>query len=101
MMHALHWTAYTGQLRFSALQEVENIINQFGYIVNFKEFSDLAINIEIEIEPSRIEDLHKALSKHFTIDEPVETGNWSTIFLNITFGSGTGDLKIPVPEVPG
>ncbi|HEY1045553.1 MAG TPA: hypothetical protein VGF79_03880 [Bacteroidia bacterium] len=100
-MHALHWTAYTGHLRFSALQEVEKIINQYGFIANFKEFSDLTINIEIEIEPSKIEGLHKALSDYLTIDEPVEIGNLSTIYLNLTFGAGTGDLKIPVPEVPG
>ena len=85
----------------------EVISGSDGYILNFHMFSDLALSLSIEIPGNSIYQLHKALSTILNVSEfdpkdirPASKKEW-LIFVNISFGGGTGDLKKEVPAVPG
>lgn len=70
-------------------------------------FSDLALSLSIEIEEREIEGLHKALSTISNLSEfdvnsiRAESEKDWTIFLNISFSDGTGNLAQEVPDVLG
>ncbi|MDX5584883.1 MAG: hypothetical protein QNK20_08100, partial [Aureibaculum sp.] len=77
-----------------------------GCIMNFNMFSDLALTLSIEIEENKIQTLHKALSlvvniSEFELDDlNLESKKERLIFMNISFGSGKGEPKHEIPEVP-
>jgi hypothetical protein len=104
-MKHLFWKGYTQQERTHFLQTIQPVIAPFGDIVDFKLFSDLAITITIEIRECNINLLYQALEAHLYLD-PVNlflshSSREQTLFLNISFSSGRGDLQVEVPAVPG
>jgi len=104
-MPNLFWTGYTEQERTHFLHTIQPLIAPFGDIVDFKLFSDLAITITIEIKECNINLLYKAMIAHLNMD-PVtglhlQSSKEQTLFLNISFSKGRGDLQIEVPAVPG
>ena len=108
MQQKLKWQAYTGHDRNRIIQEIKDIIsNSDGYIINSSIFSDFAINLNIEIEPSGILSLHRELSEIINVsDFNHENVNLNSrkewlIFLHISFSSGKGELKSNIPAVPG
>jgi hypothetical protein len=104
-MKQLFWTAYSNDERHLAITSIKDIVNQFGDMVDYKFFSDISINMTIEIEEYKINAMHMALSKIVSIDgfEPIDSKAKTerTIYMNVTFTKATGNLKIEVPEVPG
>jgi hypothetical protein len=104
-MKQLFWTAYSNDERHFAITSIKDIVNQFGDMVDYKFFSDISINMTIEIEEYKINAMHMALSKIVSIDgyEPIDSHAKTErmIFMNVTFTKATGNLKIEVPEVPG
>ena len=104
-MNSLFWTGYCSAPRHEAIHEIQQVISGFGNVTDFKFFSDISITLIIEIKESNIDDLFVNLSNLISMDrnEPLNSNAQKerTIFLNICFAQGTGDLKIEVPAVPG
>ena len=104
-MKNLFWTGYCKNDRISAISKIETIVNTYGYIVDFKMFSDISITINIDIEESKIDKLYTALNTYLSVDKSDElytdSNRERTIYLNIIFTIGTGDLKIETIAVPG
>ena len=108
MLKKLQWQAFTNEDRNSTIEKVKEVISgSDGYITNFHMFSDLALSLSIEITENSIHELHKALGNVLTVSEfnpedirPTSKKEW-LLFVNISFGRGTGELKKEVPAVPG
>lgn len=106
MAKKLRWTAATSIERNRAIELIKDCISTHdGYIMNFNIFSDLAINLCIEIQEHQILNLYEGLKKIVTISDVDDTVNPQSkkdwlIFMNISFGKGTGSLKSDIPEVP-
>lgn len=104
-MKKLYWTAYCDIERNIALEKIQAIISKYAFISDFKLFSDISINIIVEVETNKLDILYKELNKNIRIPSFNKDGifynNEIIIFLNITFIKSTGDLKIEVPHVPG
>lgn len=102
--HSIFWSAIGHGGRIEVIQASENIINKYGFINEFKQFSDLALSISIEVSPDKIRDLYDALKEHLRLD-PFDfkevNENTNIVFLNISFADGHGDLRVEVPQVPG
>jgi len=101
----LYWKGFCNKDRNIAINEIENIANNYGFITDFHMFSDMEICIKIEIEEQNINKLYADLSNYITLNDYENINSKSkkerSIFLNITFLKSTGNLKIEVPIVPG
>ena len=105
-MRSIFWTGYCGQKRMIAIKEIEKIVSDSdGFIIDFKQFSDVSLSLNIEIEELYIDELFLALRSYMTLDDAEELNSSSnrecTVWLNVTFTQGTGDLMIEIPTVPG
>jgi hypothetical protein len=104
-MRTYFWSIYTNKDRIISISELEETIGNYGYIIDFKQFSDISISIQIEIEFNKLSFLHKQLRVNYSIDnfEPeIEDSKIEvTLFLHVNFLKGTGNLRIEVPAVPG
>lgn len=105
MVKNIFWTGYCYQNRVIAISEIEVIVNKFGYITDFKQYSDISIMIKVEIEELKIDDLHSTLGQYINLNNFEKINSMSqkerVIFLNITFTTGKGDLRVEIPAVPG
>jgi hypothetical protein len=100
-----YWAAYCYDDRLLCISRVQDCVMGYGFIMDFKFFSDLAMSLCIEIEEGHLRPLFEDLIKIIDITIPDE---WPTgpetecmLLINITFTKGTGDLKVEVPMVPG
>ena len=104
-MQNVFWTAYSNRDRTVAISQLEETVNRYGYIVQFKLFSDISLSVQIEITESQMDSLYAALEQLMRLDSIEKVNSSSdrerTVFLNITFIRGSGNLKIEVPAVPG
>ena len=104
-MEPIFWTGYSNQQRHIALGTIQNVISKYGDVIDFKMFSDVSISLIIEVEESKTEILYQNLKDIIAIDgfKPINpvSQRERTIYLNVNFTLGTGDLKIDVPSVPG
>ena len=104
-MSKFFWTGYYNGSRHAGINDIQNIVTKYGDVVDFKLFSDISITLVIEAKELNIDKMYNDLSNSISID-PFNLLNSKsqkerTIFLNITFAKGTGDLRIEVPSVPG
>lgn len=101
----IYWAGYCHDERIPGISKVEQIVNKYGYITDFKKFSDVSLSLHIELEESKINYLYEELRKYLKLDEvkPCDSssGRERVIFLSITFKSGQGYLSHEVPAVPG
>jgi hypothetical protein len=104
-MNTDFWTAYSNDERHSAIDKIQSVVSKYGDIIEFKFFSDISITLIIEIIESKIGKLNDELRDIIAIDKydhyNLTSQNERTIYLNITFTKGTGNLKIEVPSIPG
>jgi hypothetical protein len=104
-MENIFWKGYSNDERHSAINKILSVVSKYGDLVDFKLFSDISLSMTIEIEEIKIEKLHDELSKKIVIEKSEYlnsfSGNERTVYLNVTFAMGTGNLKIEVPSVPG
>jgi len=104
-MNTIFWTGYCNNERMIAINEIEKIINNYGYITDFKQFSDISLSIKIELEELNIDKLYSALKHYISINDFEKIKSSSNrerlIFLNVNFVKGKGDLRIEVPANPG
>ena len=108
MQKKLRWQLFSNDDRNQVIEAIKNAIsNSDGYIMNFNMFSDLALSLSFEIKENKIQVLHKALSIVADISDlelhvlNAESKKEWLIFMNVSFGSGKGDLKHEIPAVPG
>lgn len=103
--HQIFWSGVSGNPRFETIQDLENCINSYGFIDDFKEFSDLDLGLHIEVETKKYLFLLEHIKEVIHLDEPSELPDTSkdnqSIMLHVSFLAGTGDLKIEVPGIPG
>ena len=104
-MENLFWTGYSNDERHSAINKIQSIVSKYGDLVDFHLFSDISLSMKIEIEELKINKLYDELSHNIGIDKFEYLNSIAkrerTVYLNITFSKGTGNLKIEVPSVPG
>ncbi len=108
MQKKLSWEAISNAERNATIDAVKRAISGAnGCIMNFNMFSDLAMSLSIEIEEHHIANLHHALDQLVHISD-LELPNLNSassrewmVYLNLSFGKGTGELKQVIPEVPG
>jgi hypothetical protein len=98
-------TGYSNDERQSAINKIKNVISKYGDVVDFMFFSDISLSMTIEIEELKIDRLYDELNNNLKIDKFDYLNSISkkerTVYLNITFTKGTGNLIIAVPSVPG
>ena len=104
-MKPIFWTGFSNHNRIQAISSIEQVIGTYGYITDYKQFSDISISILIELEEQKIEGLHKALLEKISLDDceiPLTSSNIERmLYLNITFSQATGNIRVEVPAVPG
>ncbi|MEG1556296.1 MAG: hypothetical protein RR356_06180 [Bacteroidales bacterium] len=102
-MKRIFWKGYCHQERIKAIYDIENIINRYGAIIDFKKFSDMALTLLIEVDGDKTEALYIELKQYLNMDDYnlFPTQQEISIFFNITFWKGKGDLVIETPAVPG
>jgi hypothetical protein len=104
-MKNIFWTAYCNKERINAINDIEKIISNYGYIIDFKEFSDISLSLTLEVKELNIDKLFMDLKSYMSLNNFEKINSFSNkdvlIFLNITFIMGTGDLRIEIPAVPG
>jgi hypothetical protein len=103
--HRFYLVGYCGMDRFSGISAIEEVINHYGYIIDFKMFSDISISFYIEMKENKIDEMIEQLKKVIIMDEPKQLHAYSEaeeiILLNVSFTKGSGNMKIEVPVVPG
>ena len=104
-MSSLFWTGYSGADRYATISALQSIISPFGDITGFQPFSDLALTVTIELPERHADGLYAALCKVMTMDAAAPLASDSarerTVFLNVSFARGTGNLRTETPAVPG
>jgi hypothetical protein len=104
-MMNIFWAGFTNDERLSAITKIQDVVSKFGDIVDIHLFSDLSLSLTIEVQEFKIDRLHEDLGKIIGLEKPDYLNSISneerTIYLNITFAKGTGNLKVEVPSVPG
>lgn len=104
-MKNIFWTGFSNDERHSAISTITGIINKHGYLVDFKPFSDIALSMVIEVEEARIDTLYDDLAAILPMKPFDPLGSLSprerTVYLNITFIQGRGDVTQEIPSIPG
>ncbi|MBD0825224.1 hypothetical protein [Aestuariibaculum marinum] len=99
----IFWKGYCNESKFIALDKINRIINNYGDIVDIKQFSDISITLKVELEELQIDRLYSDLKDYIKLDEFENMNSKSTrertIFINISFASAKGNVKIEVPYV--
>jgi prepilin-type processing-associated H-X9-DG protein len=102
--NSVFWSAIGHGERINVIQSCEKIIGEFGYILEFKQFSDLGLSLHIDVQSDKIKALYDSLKQALRLDNfdfKEINDKTSTVYLNISFADGHGDLKVEIPEVPG
>jgi len=104
-MENIFWKGFSNDERLSSITTIKELIARYGDIVDFKLFSDVSLTVVIEIGAFNIDKLYNELAENIGMDKFDYLHSIArkemTVYLNITFTKGTGDLIIEVPAVPG
>jgi hypothetical protein len=104
-MDNIFWKAYSNDERHAAIPVIQQAVSKYGDIVDSQLFSDVSLNLKIEIDELKVDELYDQLCGIMGLDKFEYLHSTATrertIFLNITFNKGTGDVAIEVPAVPG
>lgn len=104
-MKNIFWTGFSDNERHAAINKIQSVVSKYGDVVDVHLFSDISLNMTIEIEELKIDKLYDELSQIIGVQKHEYLNSISkkerTVYLNITFAKGTGNLKIEVPNVPG
>lgn len=104
-MKRIYWTGFSKEDRTSGIIHIEEGIDNLGFIIDYKFFSDISVSLIIESEENKVEKLYQELLKIIAINDyekfDTDSTKECTILLNITFAKSSGNLKIEVPAIPG
>ena len=56
-MENIFWTGYSNDERHAAINKIKCVVSKYGDVVDFKLFSDISLNMKIEIDESKINKL--------------------------------------------
>lgn len=102
-MKKFNWEVICHEERIKGISIVEQSINKYGFILNFKMFSDISMSMMTEIPENKINALYSDLSNLMSLSDYEAFNSVSEkeaiVFLNITFSKGTGDMRIEVPDI--
>ncbi|TDH26924.1 hypothetical protein EXU57_08960 [Segetibacter sp. 3557_3] len=104
-MENIFWIGYSNDERPVAIDKIRHVVSRYGDIVDFHIFSDISLSMTIEIEEYKIDCFYDELTQIIGVQKSAylksNPKKERTIYLNITFAKGTGNLEIGVPSVPG
>jgi len=104
-MNSHYWIGICPAERIKSISEITGIADRYATILNFQKFSDISLSLMMETEECRLAGLLKDLKAILFIEgaEAIPSDSMKTclVFLNISFTEGTGNLEVPVPEIPG
>jgi len=104
-MNRLYWKAISKPERIESINDISSLISQYGFISEFKRFSDISLSLIIEISGCNIPELTKKLRTLTDLDDGNDFATRETeqylILLHLSFADGMGNLHIDVPDVPG
>ena len=104
-MKRLYWTGICSEDRAKGISRIQEYINKYGFIIDYKYFSDISVSLIVEIEERKLKTLYEDMIKIIKISNYYELTSDKktecTILFNITFAHGTGNMKVEVPAVPG
>ena len=104
-MNNIFWSGFSDSERHSAINKIQSVVSKYGDVIDVHFFSDISLSMTIEIEEFKIDKLYNELTKIIGVQNSELLNSISkkerTIYLNITFSKGKGDLKIEVPALPG
>ena len=113
MAERIHLQGVTSGSRHLIIEAArEAITDAGGWIVDFHIFSNLALSLIFELDPDRLDrlldhfeqiDIRLSDESREAAQRLVTTGDQDDvrILFNLTFQQGDGDLRIPVPAIPG
>lgn len=113
MPDRIHLQGVTGGVRHSVIDELREVIgNAGGWIVDFHLFSNLAISLIFELERSRLTSLIDQFERidirlsdasiEILSDPDRHAGEGDLrVLFNLAFQNGDGDLRTPIPAIPG
>ncbi len=101
-MKRYYWSGISDDDRIHAIHEITGIINRYATIINFQKFSHISLNLLLQLEGHKLNDLKANLENIMSIDETdvTESKGDCRVLINITFTEGTGDLVIEVLNIP-
>lgn len=104
-MNAIFWKGYCHEDRIAGISKIQSAISICADIVDFTLFSDLEIAIVIEVRENKINELQIALSKIIQLESynaiDLNSSVERTIYLNVTFEKGVGNMIHEIPKVDG
>lgn len=104
-MIKLNWKGYSAHERMTAIEEIKRAVESSGGdIMDFHFFSDVSMSFQIEISSDRCMALKSGLSEIMQLDDGFEEPQNVTeviLLLNVSFSTGSGDLRQSVIDVPG
>lgn len=104
-MKRIYWSGICSNDRLACISRIQECIVKYGFITDYKFFSDLSAGIVIQILESHVrplyEDLTQIINLSASMDQVSDSESECEILFNITFSTGTGNLRIEVPAVPG
>ena len=102
-MNKYYWAAISNDERINAINEITGIVNRFATISNFQKFSDISLNLILELEECYLNNLLNELKEILSLDSInasfPDSKTPCIVLLNITFTKGTGYLEIEVPDI--
>lgn len=105
MTNRQYWEAISQFTESETIVTLENAVKPFGYILDFKRFSDLALSVDIEVKPACMLPLWEAMSATFRMsgrgESELPNDSEMKLFLHISFAKGSGLKRFEVPAVPG
>ena len=63
------WNIYTNKKTTEVLHKIDEIVQCFGYIVDYKIFADDYRILQIEIESQKVEPFFQSLSDSFSVEK--------------------------------
>ncbi len=104
-MENIFLTGFSDDERHSAISKIQSVVSKYGDVVDVRLFSDISLNMTIEIEEFKIDKLYDELTKIIGVQKLDYLNSISkkerTVYLNISFAKGGSNLKIEIPNVPG
>jgi hypothetical protein len=104
-MKRFYWRGFSNEERAKAISDITSIIGSYAIILNSHMYSDLSLNLVLEIDENKIAPMYKKLIDVMRVDGYVENDNEAVreciILFDITFIKSSGNLRIEVPAVPG
>lgn len=101
----IFWSGYCSKNRMEAVGEIEKIIADYGFLIDFTRFSDMAMSLIVELEERNIDAFYEKLKSYLSLNEFALLNSQSKkerhILIHVSFTKSTGDLEIEIPQIPG